>query len=193
MGRFLNSDVLVSTGQGLLGNNMFAYCNNNPINNVDSLGLWTISISGTLSGVFGLGISLSFGFAFDGHGNFDLQYSHAIPGVDDTAMVGGLGVSAGIAVQYTKADTVYDLYGQATYVGASVGPGWYVGGDIVSFDDASNPDMTIDGFQFVAGVGFGVDVHVTESYTRPVSKTNGSAHSSVLGSSRNHITCVTMY
>ena len=31
MGRFINADALVSTGQGLLGNNMFAYCNNNPV------------------------------------------------------------------------------------------------------------------------------------------------------------------
>ena len=30
-GRFLNADAFVSTGQGLLGNNMFAYCLNNPI------------------------------------------------------------------------------------------------------------------------------------------------------------------
>ena len=37
-GRFINADVLVATGQGLLGNNMFAYCQNNPINLVDSSG-----------------------------------------------------------------------------------------------------------------------------------------------------------
>ena len=30
-GRFINADGYVSTGQGLLGNNMFAYCNNNPV------------------------------------------------------------------------------------------------------------------------------------------------------------------
>ena len=30
-GRFINADGYVSTGQGLLGNNMFAYCLNNPI------------------------------------------------------------------------------------------------------------------------------------------------------------------
>ena len=30
LGRFLNADALVSTGQGMLGNNMFAYCGNNP-------------------------------------------------------------------------------------------------------------------------------------------------------------------
>ena len=31
LGRFINADVFTSTGQGLLGNNMFAYCGNNPI------------------------------------------------------------------------------------------------------------------------------------------------------------------
>ena len=29
--RFLNADAFISTGQGELGNNMFAYCLNNPI------------------------------------------------------------------------------------------------------------------------------------------------------------------
>ena len=38
LGRFINDDSLVATGQGLLGNNMFAYCNNNPISNVDYTG-----------------------------------------------------------------------------------------------------------------------------------------------------------
>ena len=37
-GRFLNADVLMSTGQGLLGNNMFAYCRNNPVHRKDTLG-----------------------------------------------------------------------------------------------------------------------------------------------------------
>ena len=31
LGRFLNADALVSTGQGVLGNNMFAYCASNPV------------------------------------------------------------------------------------------------------------------------------------------------------------------
>ena len=37
-GRFLNADALVSTGQGELGNNMFAYCGNNPVNRYDEQG-----------------------------------------------------------------------------------------------------------------------------------------------------------
>ena len=38
IGRFINADALVSTGQGLLGNNMFAYCLNNPIVYSDYIG-----------------------------------------------------------------------------------------------------------------------------------------------------------
>ena len=36
-GRFLNADALISTG-GLLGNNMFAYCGNNPVSREDPTG-----------------------------------------------------------------------------------------------------------------------------------------------------------
>ena len=37
-GRFINADSMVSTGQGILGNNMFAYCGNNPVMRVDPNG-----------------------------------------------------------------------------------------------------------------------------------------------------------
>ena len=35
LGRFLNADSYASTGQGFLGYNMFAYCNNNPVKYMD--------------------------------------------------------------------------------------------------------------------------------------------------------------
>ena len=38
VGRFINADAYISTGQGLLGNNMYAYCNNNPMMYVDYSG-----------------------------------------------------------------------------------------------------------------------------------------------------------
>ena len=41
LGRFINADALVSTGQGVLGNNMFAYCLNNPTNHLDPTGKFT--------------------------------------------------------------------------------------------------------------------------------------------------------
>ena len=36
--RFINADVYVSTGQGILGNNMYAYCGNCPVSRIDSTG-----------------------------------------------------------------------------------------------------------------------------------------------------------
>ena len=39
-GRFINADAFTSTGQGLTGNNMFAYCGNNPIMNIDYQGFY---------------------------------------------------------------------------------------------------------------------------------------------------------
>ncbi len=42
VGRFINSDIHISTGQGILGNNMFAYCLNDPINSIDSLGAFSL-------------------------------------------------------------------------------------------------------------------------------------------------------
>jgi len=41
LGRFLNADALATTGQGLLGNNMFIYCHNSPIFFSDPYGLCT--------------------------------------------------------------------------------------------------------------------------------------------------------
>ena len=38
IGRFINADAYISTGQGLLGCNMFAYCSNNPIVRLDPSG-----------------------------------------------------------------------------------------------------------------------------------------------------------
>ena len=38
MCRFLSADVLLSTGQGVLGHNTYAYCLNNPVNMIDPSG-----------------------------------------------------------------------------------------------------------------------------------------------------------
>lgn len=35
VGRFISADTYVSTGQGFVGNNMFAYCLNDPVNKID--------------------------------------------------------------------------------------------------------------------------------------------------------------
>ena len=51
MGRFINADVFASTGQGVLGNNMFVYCGNNPTSRIDASGeLWGIVV-GVVCGI----------------------------------------------------------------------------------------------------------------------------------------------
>jgi len=51
-GRFINADAFAATGQGLLGNNMFAYCGNNPVNYCDSSGAFYVPNSDA-SGILG--------------------------------------------------------------------------------------------------------------------------------------------
>ena len=53
IGRFINADGLISTGQGLLGNNMFAYCGNNPVTRIDPLGFsWISDVSSKIIKLF---------------------------------------------------------------------------------------------------------------------------------------------
>ena len=42
--RFINADGLVSTGTGVLGHNMFVYCNNNPTNGADPSGNYPLTL-----------------------------------------------------------------------------------------------------------------------------------------------------
>ena len=42
VGRFISADVLLSTGQGVIGHNAYAYCLNNPVNREDSNGNWSM-------------------------------------------------------------------------------------------------------------------------------------------------------
>ena len=44
IGRFINADSYASTGQGILGYNMFAYCGNNPVNASDPTGHKYVSV-----------------------------------------------------------------------------------------------------------------------------------------------------
>ena len=44
--RFISPDTYISTGQGIIGHNMYAYCNNNPVNYVDHTGEfpWLVAV-----------------------------------------------------------------------------------------------------------------------------------------------------
>lgn len=48
IGRFINADTFADNGQGFIGSNMFAYCNNNPVNNSDPTGQFSLFGKGIL-------------------------------------------------------------------------------------------------------------------------------------------------
>ncbi len=69
--RFISADVYMTTGQGVLGGNMWAYCGNNPVNRADSQGEFAILgtivagvVSVVVAGVFGGLSSLASGESF---------------------------------------------------------------------------------------------------------------------------------
>ena len=106
-----------------------------------------------------------------------------MPGVDDTMSVGAFDIGLGGSIQYTNRDTVYDLYGPATYIGVSGGPSWYVGGDVITFSSITDQNSGIDGAQITAGVGVGMDAHITKTNTKSVVKKTTSKTTTHVSSS----------
>ena len=106
-GRFLNADAYVTTGQGLLGNNMFVYCGNNPVIRVDASGEFFFTVLGAVIGaISGAVDSLIMGGTAEdiAKGALAGGVSGAISGagvdigVAVTAATGGTGVGAGLAI-----------------------------------------------------------------------------------------------
>lgn len=62
IGRFINADAYMSTGDGILGNNMFAYCNNNPVKCYDPSGhgpITALILTSLLCGVISAGADMA--------------------------------------------------------------------------------------------------------------------------------------
>ena len=57
LGRFINADAFTSTGQGIIGNNMFAYCGNNPVISADHNGEWFTLVIGAAAGALISGVT----------------------------------------------------------------------------------------------------------------------------------------
>ena len=123
LGRFLNADSYASTGQGVLGNNMFAYCGNKPVICSDHTGK-------SFSVYIGFNFNL-FGWGFTGTVNFvstdedyGIQYSYYSSSDAEISEKNNqtIGVDIGpcIGVQYTDKDRMEDLEGYAQATGGDV-------------------------------------------------------------------------
>lgn len=103
--RFINADNLASTGQGILGTNMFAYCLNNPLPTKDTQGnLAAWIIGGLVGGLIGGTVSALEGNGFAaGFAQGAVSGAIAGAGVDlavavvATGGLGGVAFGAGIA------------------------------------------------------------------------------------------------
>ena len=161
-GRFVNADGILGVNNDMSTYNLFAYCSNNPVNRFDPSGFKAYSMGITANATALLGISLSIGISWDDKGNWGFQFSHAQP-TENNGSYGILDAGAGIFFgEYWSADTIYDLEGGGTQVGASAGASWYAGGDAIWLEDG---DSEYDGFQFNIGYGAGVDVHANFTQT----------------------------
>lgn len=115
-GRFINADGYASTGQGFVGSNMFAYCNNNPVMYADYTESYVIGIGITASGGAVFGGSVGGILVIDGYGNVGIIWSADVPICFPGASITGL-------ILYSWRDSIYDLEGADGYIGGSGGEG----------------------------------------------------------------------
>lgn len=127
--RFVNSDTYTSTGQGILGNNMFAYCDYDPINRIDTDGeFWD-----TIFDVVSLGVSIA-----DVIANPDDPWAWAGLAADVVSLAVPLVSGGGAVVKaVTKADDVADGL-KAINMADNAKRGWNVGDDITNLTKAGN-------------------------------------------------------
>ena len=161
-GRFLNADGYVSTGTGLLGYNMYAYCDNNPVMSADYGGEKTTSFGFTLSfGFAGAGYTISIFLSADENDDLALQWSYSVPKDEDTRDTEiGVNVGIGVFFQGTDRDSVEDLNGAFKNIGIAAGA---IGADIVT--DENNKTL---GSQIGISAGIAGSAHVNETYTRTI-------------------------
>ncbi len=97
LGRFINPDAYASTGQGVFGNNMFAYCLNDPVNNFDPRG----NYAGDLTANGGRGFST--GNMGAGYGGDHVVFLEGLLESNGELITTGVSLSITYAYrQYTK-------------------------------------------------------------------------------------------
>ena len=112
--RFISADVYMTTGQGVLGGNMFAYCGNNPVNRIDTDGdFFNTIIGGLIGGIVG-GITAS----IQGESFWEGAASGAVSGAISGAAVDVGLLAAGAAVATCGAGAVLIGVGIAAVGGA---------------------------------------------------------------------------
>ncbi len=167
VGRFISADepeYLGANGK-FVSYNLFAYCENDPVNKKDDGGNRTLGLSFGMNGNFVIGLLWSIGLFIDDKHHSDLQYSYVWPTDYDTFSLGFVDLGTGISFQYTNLDTIDDLCGEITYVGTSLGAGPYLGVDAIFAKKRGDMTASLVGYQLTLGSGIGFDVHCNRMKT----------------------------
>lgn len=149
-GRFISADVLLSTGQGVLGHNTYAYCNDNPANAIDSEGTFPfLAVTAIIGAVAGAAIGGVVAAVKGG------DAKSILTGVAIGAAAGGLiglgaGAAAGIALAASAtASTAVVASGASTFATSVATGGMTAGGAFVeenirnAFSSASTTVPTV--------------------------------------------------
>ena len=133
LGRFINADNYPSTGQGLLGNNMFAYCNNNPVVAADPSGEAFFLVVGLVGAVVG---AVAGGCIAANNGGSILS------GIAMGALAGGLlglgvGAAAGALLAGSVAASTASVVTGANALGATIAGGGLTAGGLMLADNFS--------------------------------------------------------
>ena len=161
-GRWISKDPMLFAGGDT---DLYGYVLDDPINGIDSMGLWTfqMGLSGSYT-LFGFTFTGSVGFAIDGHGEIAAFYSGGGgPGI-------GVGASGGVFVGASNANTVCDLGGP--FANLSLGGGWGPDATGDAFLGYGTQSQRVEGGTLTLGTGLGLTSFggITGTHIGPVGR-----------------------
>ena len=133
LSRFVNADSYVSTGDGIIGHNMFAYCNNSPVNALDPTGHAFLLLTAAIGAIAG---------AVIGGMRAAAKGENVLAGIGIGAAVGGLagaglGAVAGVLLAGSALATTASVAAGVNALAATVMSGGFTAGALMIADNVS--------------------------------------------------------
>ncbi len=168
--RFINADGYVSTGQGLTGLNMFAYCNNNPVNCVDYSGEFPWLIVFLLLATTTAGVVIGYNLEFENQDSIEeenvedfIEKPTEGEKIKNAVIGGAFGLAAGGVLILASAGVYGAIFGIGSkYLGVTALQGFAIGGLAISIP------------AFLVLPIFGIEIETIE-YEKPSYNTNQPA------------------